>query len=184
MDLPRLVSDLDFTGFDVVAVSLNRCLNQPIVASKEKVAFFHEIAFLHWDLEDLSVELCCKLDSPRLLDRAATPNDIVKRLPADRHGFDSRRRIHCPSLAGVGADYMQGSCKYEKSEQKTNDEEDDPVGTLYFWCCSSERRCSETSDVGRFGPDFSFRFPNVRDFSFRFHNTKTITVIAPNVSSS
>jgi hypothetical protein len=130
--LPRLVSDLDLTGCHVIAVSLNRCLNQPIVASNEKVAFFHEIAFLHRNLEDLSVELCCKLDSAGLLDRAATPDDVVKRLPADRHGFDSRRRIHCPSLAGVSADYMQGGCKYEKSEQKTNDKEDCPVGTFHF----------------------------------------------------
>jgi len=125
-----------------------------------------------------------KLDSARLLDRAATPDDLFKRLPADRPGFDSRRRFYYPGLAGVSADYMQGGCKYEKSEQKTNDKEDYPMGTFHFWRWSSERRCSEPSDVGWFSPDFSFRSPNIRDFSFRFHNTKTITVIAPNVSSS
>jgi len=179
-----LVPDLDPIGLDVIAVSLNGCLNQPIVASNEKVAFFHEIALLDGDLEDLSVKLRRKLDSGRLLDRAATPDDFFKRLPADRRGFDSRRRIYYPGLAGVGADYMEGGCKYEKSEQKTNDEEDYPVGTLHFWRCSSVRRSSETSDVGLFARDFSFRFPNVRDFSFRFHNTKTIPLIAPKISSS
>src|SRR4029453_3604666 len=57
IDLPRLVPDLDPIGLDVIAVSLNGRLNQSIVASNEKVAFFHEIALLHWNLEDLSVEL-------------------------------------------------------------------------------------------------------------------------------
>jgi hypothetical protein len=179
-----LVPDLDPIGLDVIAVSLNGRLNQSIVASNEKVAFFHEIALLHWNLEDLSVELRRKLDSGRLLNRAATPDDLFKRLPADRRGFDSRRRIYYPGLAGVSADYMEGGRKYEKSEQKTNNKEHNPVGTLHFWCCSSVRSCSETPDVGRFARDFSFRFPNVRDFSFRFHNTKTIPVIVPKISSS
>ena len=55
-------------------------------------------------LEDLSVELRRKLDSARLLDRAATPHDLFKRLPPDWRGFDSRRRIQYPGLPGVGAD--------------------------------------------------------------------------------
>src|SRR5207249_10390493 len=117
LDLPRFVPDLNTIGLHVFAVSLDGCLDEPVVPANEQVALFYQITNLHWNLENLCVELSSEVDSLSLLDCATAPDDFFKCLPADRHGLHWRRCMHGPSLAGSRVDHVENCIQDEKSQE-------------------------------------------------------------------
>ena len=96
-----------------MSVRLEGGSDHPVVQADQKVTFFDDIANLHRDLEDSSINLCGQEDGVELLYRAAAPNDFLKRLFADRNGFNGRRRMHPVSLFSIGADHMKNGLKDE-----------------------------------------------------------------------